>query len=222
MNKPPDINQTLSDSDAPLDPRQAAALLEQATQRARRTFMPPSPQLWTFRAFLVLVVFGCFWLSVRGQDPYSGPAGWTLPVLFVLVAANLVWTAAEIRRAAAGVSGPAQRRRNAFIGGMLAVWVVSYVVTAPLYHFSASHPTWALYPASAPLLLIGLVGTGAAAACRYWRMTVIIGAIALVAAVAGLGGPVGVWLIMGIGLCVIALAAAVYTAWRQHRSVVLP
>jgi hypothetical protein len=222
MNKPPDISHTLDDNDIPLDPRQAAALLDQATQQARRTFAPPSPQLWAFRAVFVLVVFGCFWLSVRGQDPYSGPAGWTAPVAVALIATNLAWTGVEIRRAGAGVSGPAQRKRNAWIGFMLAVWVVAYVVTAPLYHSGPSVPVWALYPASAPLLFIGLVGTAGAAVCRYWRMTVIIGAITIVAGVAGFGGPVGVWLIMGIGLCLIAAGAAAYTAWRRHRSVVLP
>jgi hypothetical protein len=223
MNKPPDISQTLDSNDSPLDPRQAAALLEQATQRARRAFTPPSPQLWAFRAVVVLVAFGGFWLSVRGhEDPYSGPSGWSLPVAFTLVAANIAWTSAALRRAGTGVSGPAQRKRNAFIGVMLVVWVVAYAVTAPLYHAGTSQPAWALYPASAPLMVIGLAGAAIAAACRFWRMTVITAAIGLVATVAGFGGPVGVWLIMGIGLCAMCLGATAFTAWEQHRSVVRP
>ncbi|HUN30816.1 MAG TPA: hypothetical protein VMU95_02265 [Trebonia sp.] len=223
MNKPPDISQTLDDNDSPLDPRAAAALLEQATEQARRTLTPITPQLWAFRALVVLVAFGSFWLSVRGQHPYAGPTGTSLLVAFPLVAANIVWTTTAIRRAGAGVSGPAQRRRNAWIGIMLVVWIVSYAVTAPLYHAGASHPTWALYPASAPLLFIGVAGAVIGAACRYWRMSVIVGAIGLVAVAAGFGGPVGVWLIMAIGFTAVCLAAAGYIAWQQrHGGVVLP
>ncbi len=33
MKQPPDTSQTITGSDGPLDPRQAAALLQQATQR---------------------------------------------------------------------------------------------------------------------------------------------------------------------------------------------
>ncbi len=54
------------------DPRQAAALLDQATRQARRAFTPLTPLLFTFRAAAVLVVFGGCWLSVRGQHPYTG------------------------------------------------------------------------------------------------------------------------------------------------------
>jgi hypothetical protein len=222
MNKPPDISKTLDDNDGPLDPRQAAALLEQATRQARQTLTPITPQLWAFRAFITLVIFGSFWLSVRGQDPYSGPAGWTAPIAIAGVAANLAWTGWAIRRARAGVSGPAQRKWNAWIGFMLVVWIIAYVITAPLYHLGAGHPAWALYPASAPLLFIGLVGAVVGAACRYWRLAVIIAAIALVAAIAGFGGPVGVWLIMAIGLGAVGLGAAAYTAWQQRHGVVLP
>jgi hypothetical protein len=223
MNKPPDISQALDGGESPLDPRQAAALLEQATRQARRTLRPPSPQLWAFRAAFVLVAFGGFWLSVRGrQDPYSGPGGWSLLVAFTLVAVNIAWTTVELRRAGAGVSGPAQRKRNAFIGVMLVVWIIAYAITAPLYHAGPSQPAWGLYPASAPLMVIGLAGAAIAAALRYWRLTVIIGAIGLVAVVAGFGGPVGVWLIMGIGLCAVCLCAAAFTAWQRYRGVVLP
>ncbi|HTU72946.1 MAG TPA: hypothetical protein VMG38_05450 [Trebonia sp.] len=223
MNNPPDISQALDDNDGPLDPRQAAALLEQATQHARRTFRPPSPQLWAFRAVFVLVAFGGFWLSVRGrQNPYSGPSGWSLLVTFALVAVNIAWTTAELRRAGAGVSGPAQRKRNAFIGVMLVVWVVAYAATAPLYHAGPSQPAWALYPASAPLMVIGLAGAAIAAALHYWRLTVITAALGLVAVVAGFGGPVGVWLIMGIGLCAVSLGAAAFAAWQRHQKVIAP
>ena len=105
---------------------------------------------------------------------------------------------------------------------MLAVWVAAYAVTAPLYHAGASHPLWVLYPASAPLMIIGLIGAATAAARHDWPMAGTTLAVAIVAAAAGFGGPAGAWLIMGIGLCAAMLGAAAFAAWQQRRSVVRP
>lgn len=204
------------------DPRQAAVLLDQVTQQARRTFTPGTPTLWVFRAALVLVVFGGFWLSVRGQDPYSGPTGAVLPVAFALVAVNIGWTAWALRRAGAGVSGPAERKRQTWIGAMVVVMVAAYTFTWPLFHTEASYPVWGLYQASAPMLVVGLVGAVTAAVRRDGRAAGILLLIAVVAAAAGFGGPVGAWLIMGIGLCAVCLGTAATTARQQRRSVVRP
>ena len=76
------------------DPRQAAALLDQATAQARRAFTPLTPLLLIFRALVALVVFGGCWLSVRGQHPYTGRlSGWAIAVAVVLVVINIGWTA---------------------------------------------------------------------------------------------------------------------------------
>jgi hypothetical protein len=203
-------------------PYQAAELLEQATRQARRQFTPGLPLLWVFRAAVVLVAYGGFWLSVRDQYPYSGPTGLAIPVAFALVTVNLGWSIWAIKRAAAGVSGPAQRARRAWLGVMVAVMVAAYAVTAPLFHAWASHPVWGLYPANAPMLIVGLAGATAAAACRYWSMAGVTLAIALTAAAAGFGGPVGSWLIMGIGLSVVMLGTGAFIVWQQRRSVIQP
>jgi hypothetical protein len=50
----------------------------------------------------------------------------------------------------------------------------------------------------------------------------ILSATAAAAVAAGFGGPVGAWLIMGIGLCSVCLSAAACTARAQRRSVVRP
>ena len=55
------------------DPRQAAALLDQTTQQARRQFEPYPPWMLVIRAVMVLAACGAIWLSVRGQHPYKGP-----------------------------------------------------------------------------------------------------------------------------------------------------
>ena len=119
----------------------------------------------------MLVVFGGLWLSVRGQHPYTGHiSGWAIAVAVVLVVINIGWTAWAIGRAGAGVSGPAQRKWQAWTGIMVAAWIIGYAITAPLYHAGVSHPVWGLYPASAPLLIIGLAGAAVAAAFRYWPL----------------------------------------------------
>jgi hypothetical protein len=206
-----------------LDPRQAAALLDQATRQARRQFTPLTPALFAFRAVLALVVFGGFWLSARGQHPYTGHiGGWAIAVAVVLVVINIGWTAWAIGRAGTGVSGPAQRKWQAWTAIMTAAWITGYAITAPLYHAEISHPAWGLYPASAPLLIIGLAGAAVAAAFRYGPLAGTCLAIAVAAAAAGFGGPVGSWLITGIGLCAVFLGIAAFTAWRQHRSMVRP
>ncbi len=220
MNHTPD---TTADNGGSFGAEQAAALLEQTTQQARRTFASGPPLLWAFRAVVVLVAFGGIWLSVRGhRDPYSAPSGWVLAVVSVLVAINAAWSAVAIKRAGAGVSGPAQRRKRAWLGAMLVAWIAAYAFTAPLYHAAASYPVWGLYPASAPLLIIGLLAAATAAARHDWPMAGICLAVAIVAAAAGFGGPAGAWLIMGIGMCAAMVGAAAFTVWQQRRSLVRP
>ncbi len=204
------------------EPQQAAALLDQATRQARHSFASGSPLLWVFRAVFVLVAFGGYWLSVRGHDPYSVPSGGLLAVIFVLVAINIGWSTWALKRAGAGVSGPAQRKRRAWIGAMLVAWAAAYAFTAPLYHAGASHPVWGLYPANAPLLIIGLVAAATAAVRKDWPTAGTTLAIAIVAAAAAFGGPAGAWLIMGIGLCAVCLGTAAFKVWQQRRSVVRP
>jgi hypothetical protein len=205
------------------DPRQAADLLDQATMQARRAFTPLSPLLFTFRAVVLLVVFGGFWLSVRGQHPYTGHInGWAVAVAVVLLAVNIGWTARVVGRAGVGVSGPAQRKWQAWTCFMVAAWIIGYATTAPLYRTGASHPVWGLYPASAPLLIIGLASAAVAAVFRYWPLAGTCLGIAVAAAAAGFGGPADSWLITGIGLCVVYLGIAAFTAWRQRRSMVRP
>jgi len=202
------------------DPRQAAALLDQTTQRARRQFTPGPPLLWVFRSVVVLVGLGACWLSVRGQRPYTGPTGPALAVLFALVAANIGLSTWTIKHAAAGVSGPAQRAWRIWAGVMLVVLIGSYAFMAPAYHAGASHPQWGLYPASGPLLIVGLVGAVATAARRDWTISLTMLAIAAAAAIAGFGGPVGSWLIMAVGLCVVCLGTAALRAQEERHNLV--
>jgi hypothetical protein len=202
-------------------PRQAAALLDQTTQQARRRFQPSPPLLNVFRAVVVLAAFGGIWLSVRRQHPYIGPSGWALAITFALVGIVIGWSAAAMKRADAGVTGPAQRARNIEIAVMLTAWAAVYLFMGALAVAGASDAiVYGLYPATAPFIVVGLVGAANAAGRQDWPMLRSTLPLAVVGVVAAFGGPVNVWLIMGIGLCVVFLGTAGFTFWQQRRSVV--
>ena len=219
MNHAPDT--PAAGNGSSFDPQQAAALLDQTTRQARRKFQPNPPLLNVFRAVVVLVAFGGIWLSVRGQHPYRGPSGWAIVLAYVLVAVVIAWSASALKRAYSGVSGAAQRRAG--IGVLLVAWVLVYVFQGALYHAGVSHTVvYGLYPAAAPLMIVGLAGAANAAGREDWPMVGTTLPVAIVAAIAAFGGPVNVWLIMGIGLCAAMLGSAVFTAWQQRHSVVRP
>src|SRR5271169_5951726 len=99
MNHSPDA----AGDGGPLDPQQAAALLDQAGRQARRQLQPSPPWLLAARAVMVLAGLGAIWLSVRGQHPYRGPTTADIPVLVAFIVINFAATVAVRRRATAGV-----------------------------------------------------------------------------------------------------------------------
>jgi len=224
MNHPPSANETTAAGNGgDFNPQEAAALLDQTTQQARRKFEPNPPLLNAFRAFVVLAAFGGLWLSVRGQHPYTGPKPWAIAITYGLVAVVIAWSAKALRRSGAGVTGPAQRARNVGLGVLLVAWVLVYVFQGALYKAGAPHDiVYGLYPATAPFIFVGLVGAANSAGREDWPLTATTLAVAIIAAVAAFGGPINSWLIMGIGLCVAMLGNAAFTFWEQRRSVVRP
>src|SRR5580700_4915470 len=90
------------------DPQQAAALLSQTTEQARRQLEPSPPWLLATRAVMVLLACGTAWLTVRGQHPYRGPTAAAIPVLVAFIIINFTATVAVRRRATAGVRGRTQ------------------------------------------------------------------------------------------------------------------
>src|SRR5215469_5313701 len=87
------------------DPRQAAALLDQTTQQARRRLAPSPPWVLATRAVMVLAALGAIWVSVRGQHPYRGPTAADIPVLIAFIVINFALTVTLRQRAMAGVRG---------------------------------------------------------------------------------------------------------------------
>ncbi len=218
MNPTPDT--TTAGNGGNFDPRQAATLLDQTTQQARRQLEPSPPWLLTIRAFIALVIYGAVWLSVRGQHPYNHPTAAVIPVLVVLVAVNLVATVTVAKRAAAGVRGRF-RVRPAEIAAMAVVWLGVFVALGALAGAGVSHAiVYGIYPATAPLMAGGLAWAGIMAARSNWRWSGAGLAVAAVGAVGTFAGPAGAWAVAGVGLFAVLLGTAAAIAWRQRRSVV--
>jgi hypothetical protein len=198
-----------ADEGEELDPRTAAALLEQTTRRAQRQLDVRPPLLLLIGAATVLIVYGALWWSVRGQHPYSGPAGWALAVLYGTL---LAWVGVVVtfrRRATSGVGGRSSRQRRAAGPAFATIWIAVYVFQGALHHAEASHAiVYGIYPAVAPFLIVGGAAAAYATALEEWRAVGIALAAVALAAGAAFAGPIDVWAVMGIGLCALVVAYA--------------
>jgi len=220
MNHTPDTSS--AENGGNFDPQQAAALLDQTTQQARRRLEPAQPWLLVIRAVAVLAAFGAVWLSVRGQHPYQHPTAAAIPVVITFGILNFVATVTVARRATAGVSGRT-RLRPAEIAALAVVWVGVFAVMGALAGAGVSDAVaYGQYPAAVPLIVAGLAWAGIMAARANWRACGTALAVAAVGAVAAFAGPAGAWLVAGVGLCVVRLGSAAVIVWRQRRSVVQP
>jgi hypothetical protein len=216
MNHTPDSATTAGDGGT-FDPQQAAALLGQTTQQARRKLEPSPPWLLATRAVAVLAVCGAVWLNVRGQHPYHGPTAAVIPVLVAFIVLNFAATVGVRERAMTGVRGRT-RMRPAEITIMVVAWAS---VPLLIWALAAAGATLAQYPTTV-LIVPGLAWAAVMASRAGWRGSGTGLGVAAVGAAGLLGGPAGAWLIMGIGLCAVLLGKAAAVAWRQHRPVARP
>lgn len=214
----PDTNGTATaDNGAGFDPREAAALLEQTTRQARRQFDPHPPLLTGLMAVVVLGAYMGIWLSVRGQHPYTGPTGWAIALAYILVFGVIGVAARATKKAVTGVGGTSRRQLRASTVVLLAAWAAVYVYMGALYHAGASHAiVYGLYPATAPLMILGLVGAAVSAGNQDWRSFGTTLGVAVIAAGSAFAGPVNAWLSMGIGLCAGLLVSTAVNVWLKR------
>jgi hypothetical protein len=193
------------------DPRQAAALLDQTTQQARRKFQPSPPWLLATRAVLVLAALGAIWLSVRGQHPYRGPTAADIPVLVGFIVVNFAATVAIRRRATAGVTG-----RSRFSQGEIAVLVSAFAAgVVAMAGLGAAGLNFAWYPTSV-LVVPGLAWAAIAATRANWLSFGTGLAIVALGIVGAFAGPAGSWAVAAAGLCVVLLGMAAAITWQQR------
>ena len=215
MNHTPDA--VTADNGGSFDPQQAAALLDQTTQQARRQLAPSQPWLLMIRAVLGLCALGAIWFSVRGQHPYKGPTAKDIPILVGFIVANFTATVAVRRRAIAGVTG-----RTRFTEGEIAVLIGAFVVTVvAMMGLGAAGASFAFYPTSV-LVIPGLAWAVLSAVRSSWREFAIGLAIVVLGIVGAFAGSAGSWAVAAVGLCAILLGDAAVIIWQQRRSVVRP
>jgi hypothetical protein len=187
-----------------LDPQGAAAILQQARDRARRELAVRRPVLFLIWAVVVFTGYGAMWLSVRGQHPYRGPAWETLLLAFVLFAAAAGASANVVDRAASGVGGRSELQRGIFALALLAGFAALEIEKQALHTAGAGRPVTALFGQAIPLLVAGLVLLASCAtAGRLDYARLVIGGWLLAVAVGG------AWAGVVTSLAIYALAGGV-------------
>jgi hypothetical protein len=214
MNPTPDT--AAAGNGGSFDPQQAAALLNQTTHQARRELEPYPPWLLVTRGFGALVVYGGIWLSVLGQHPYAYPTVAAVPGAIAFGVVNTVATFAVAKRATAGVTGRTRLRASEIVAS-IALWIGAFAVMGVLIGTGVRDSvTYGLYPACAPLILAGLSWAAIMAVRGDWRRGATATAIAIVGIASVFAGPVGAWLVAGVGICVVLLGTAAVVARRQR------
>jgi hypothetical protein len=209
---------TTADEDAGFDPREASTLLERTRRRTRREFEINSPLLTVIRALVVLLAYAAIWLSVRGQNPYQGPSPLTLAVVYGLVAVVIGVSAVAIRRATTGITRGSPGLRRAELAAVVAAYVAVYVFMGALRYLGVSYAiVYGIMPAAGPLIIVGSAAAGIAASRGEWPGFGASMVVIAVGAGSAFAGPVDVWAVTGVGLCLAVLGHGAATAWQQRR-----
>jgi hypothetical protein len=199
-----------------LDPSAAAALIKQAQDHARDEFAIKQPWLYAAWGVAWFIGTGAMWLSVRGQHPYRGPAGWSVAILVVLIVAAIAATVFITSRATRGVGGTSARQGIIFGLCWPAGFVALFLVEGALSHAGASAAVMGVIGAVGPLLVTGLIYFTAAAMWVDWTMLALGGWLLVVAAAGGWAGPVGALAVDALAGGGGFLATAAFLAWKKQ------
>src|SRR5690242_2020234 len=155
---------------AAMDARGAAAIMQQARERAGSELRIRRPVLFVTWGVAVLIGYGAMWLSVRGQHPFHGPAWPTLLLALLLLAIAAIIPAQVVDWAASGVGGRSEIQRGIFVLALAA----GYGRYRP--YWGSPRPCSSLaWCSSRPLpARPGLTGPGSpwASGCWPWRRAV--------------------------------------------------
>jgi hypothetical protein len=218
MNDTRDLEQAATaDNGGALDPREAARLLEQTSREARRQFALNPPLLTALMGVVILVAYGALWLSVLGQQPYTGPNLGVIALVYTTVAVTAAVTVKVHQRATAGVSGPSTRQRGVEGVAVLVSILGSPVIQGALREYGASAAiVYGVIPAAAPLIIVGTTVAGIAASKADWPSFGAMLAVVTGGVVALFVGPIDAWLVAGIGMFVGVVGYAAATAWQRR------
>ena len=218
MNGTHDTSETTTAGEGDgLDPREAAKILERTKRHAQRQFDLTPPMLTLIRAAVILLGYGAVWWSVRDQHPYEGPSLGAIAVIYGAVIFVIVVSAVVFQRATSGVSGQSRRQQGAYGVAFGAAWIAVGVFQGALRFDGASNAiVYGVFPAAGQLLVIGAAVAAMAAAREDWRTFGLAIAVIALGTGSAFAGPAGVWGIIAIGGCVIAIGYAAVQVWLRR------
>jgi hypothetical protein len=200
-----------------MDPHEAALLLAQTQADSRRSLDFRAPWVSLVAAGVALVGFGIVWLDVRHQHPFTGPSPASLVVFYALIALRIATVIYARARARAGVSGHSvkvQRAEAVVMGAALLLWYVVLIAIASSGQHDAGFD-WSL-GLNGTLIALAAIWAGRGAIHRTWQEVVLAVLVAVIAAAGAVAGPRSMWLVNGIGLCVLLVANAARTNWQRR------
>jgi hypothetical protein len=211
-----DIDQTKTRSDSEvLDPREAARLLEDTREEARRQFDLSPPWISALMGVVILAGYAALWLSTRGQQPYEGPSAGAIVLVYVAVVVASAVSVSVYRRATAGVSGPSIRQQKVEGIAILISFLGSPVIQGAMKHYGASDAiVYGVIPAAGPLIIVGTTVLGIAASKLDWAQFGTALVVVIAGIVALFVGPSGAWLAAGLGLFTGVVGYAAMTGKR--------
>ena len=204
--------------EARMQPREAARLLTQTQADARRALDFRAPWVSLVAAVVALVAFGIVWLSVRDQHPFTGPSLASLAAFYGLIAlriATVIYAYAHARTGVSGRSVEVQRGEAVVMGGVLLVCYLALIGIANSGSHHGAGFYWSLFLAGT-LIALAAVWAGRCAFHRRWHEVALTVPVALIAALGAIAGPRDMWLVNGVGLCVLLLANAAGEAWQRR------
>lgn len=204
------------------DPREAARLLEQTTKRARRQFEPQSVLGAVVGAGVFLFGYGAVWWSFHDQHPYgSGPALWSIAVLYGLIAlSGIIGSVVNTRRnAGISISRNARRQQQVQAAAIGAALVGAVVFEGALRYLGVSFEiVYGVYGPTVPLIAAAGAAAGVMATREKWLEFGACIATIAVASVSAFFGPLGAWGLTGLGCCLVLLAYAAGLVVQQRRA----
>jgi hypothetical protein len=175
-----------------LDARRASELLQRSADHAREGLTVNNALIYAVWGGTWLIGCGAMWLSVLGQHPFRGAAGWAWAILAAGIILAIIATAAMAGRATRGVGGVSAQQATMFGLCWPAGFAALFTIIGAAGHFGASATVIGVLGATGPLVLVGLIYMLAAG---MWldRVMFWLGAWELLVAAAGAWtGPVGV------------------------------
>jgi hypothetical protein len=197
-----------TDNGTDLDVAEAAAIMQQARERARHELRSDRRGSFTVWGLALLLGYGTIWLTVDGERTYHGiqPAAFAAATLITAFAASA--TRLDIR-SDSGVGGRSAVRAWVYAASYLFALAAMFTLEGALYHAGASRAVIGVFEAATPILVIGLFYVARSGVSLDWPVFGFGAWLVIVAAAGAFAGPRAVWGVYALagGLAFLVVAA---------------